>query len=345
METMVEKRIDPSKIMQIGMGFWASKTLLTGVNIGLFTLLAKGSLSGASIKSELELHDRGLYDFLDTLVALGFLERIGLGESAFYSNSEDANLFLDKAKQSYCGGLLELANNRLYPNWNLLEDSLKTGLSYDQLVPNSKPLFEEVYSSSEKLTEFLSAMSGLQMGNFIALANTFNFSNYSTLCDIGGAGAYLSAQVVMNNPHMSCSSFDLPQVTPIAAENISNMGLADKVATKAGDFFTDEFPKADVITMGNILHDWGTKDKKMLIQKAYNALPDGGSLIVIENVIDNDRSVNAFGLMMSLNMLLETSDGYDFSEADFEAWAREVGFNNIHTMSLTGPTSAIIATK
>lgn len=345
METMVEKQVDPSKIMQIGMGFWASKTLITAVNMGLFTLLAKEKLSARDISNQLELHKRSLYDFLDTLVALGFLKRSGLKETAIYSNSEDTNIFLDKEKPSYCGGILELANNRLYPNWNYLEDGLKTGLSYDQLNPESKPLFEDVYSSSEKLNEFLRAMGGLQMGNFIALSNKFDFSNYNTLCDIGGAGGYLSAQVVMNNNHMHCNSFDLPQVTPIATKNIENMGLSDKVTTQSGDFFKEEFPKADVITMGNILHDWGTEDKKMLIQKAYNALPQGGALIVIENIIDDNRSENAFGLMMSLNMLIETSEGYDFSTADFKEWVDEIGFKDVNTIQLTGPTSAIIAIK
>lgn len=341
----MEKQVDPSKIMQIGMGFWASKTLLTGVNMGLFTLLAKGELAGNEINNKLNLHNRGSYDFLDTLVALGFLIRKGLKETAIYSNSEDTNLFLDKDKTSYCGGILELANNRLYPNWNLLEDGLKTGMSYDQLNPDAKPLFQDLYSSPEKLSEFLRAMGGLQMGNFIALSNKFNFSNYQTLCDIGGAGGYLSAQVALNNSHMKCISFDLPAVTPITTENMKGMGLEDRVKTQSGDFFNEEFPKADLITMGNILHDWGTKDKIMLIQKAYNALPHGGALIVIENVIDDNRSENAFGLMMSLNMLIETSDGYDFSKADFEVWAQEIGFNEVYSMPLTGPSSAIIALK
>lgn len=345
METMVEKQVDPSKIMQIGMGFWASKTLITGVNMGLFTLLAKEKLSAQDLSNQLKLHERSLYDFLDTLVALGFLKRSGLRETAIYSNSEEANIFLDKEKPSYCGGILELANNRLYPNWNYLEDGLKTGLSYDQLNPESKPLFEDVYSSSEKLNEFLRAMAGLQMGNFIALSNRFDFSNHNTLCDIGGAGGYLSAQVVMNNNHMNCISFDLPQVTPIATKNIESMGLNDKVATQSGDFFNEEFPNADVITMGNILHDWGTEDKKMLIQKAYDALPYDGALIVIENIIDDNRSENAFGLLMSLNMLIETSEGYDFSKADFEVLAGVIGFKDISIMHLTGPTSAIIAIK
>jgi len=127
MNKVIEKEVDPSKIMQIGMGFWASKTLLTAVNMELFTYLSSGELSGKEIQKKLGLHDRGLYDFLDTLVALGFLKRSGLKETAIYANSDDANLFLDKNKPNYVGGMLEMANNRLYPFWGTLEEGLKTG--------------------------------------------------------------------------------------------------------------------------------------------------------------------------------------------------------------------------
>jgi len=188
-------------------------------------------------------------------------------------------------------------------------------------------------------------MSGAQAGNFITFATQFDFSAYNTLCDIGGAGAQLSAHVVSHNPHMKCISFDLPPVSPIALENVSKMGVADKVEVRSGDFFKDSFPKADVITMGNILHDWGTADKKLLIKKAYDALPKGGALIVIENIIDDERRENAFGLMMSLNMLIETVEGYDFTAADFDGWAIEAGFIETYAMRLTGPTSAVIAIK
>jgi len=338
-------QVDPSRIMQVGMGFWASKTLLTAINMELFTHLSQGELSGQEIKTKLGIHERSLYDFLDTLLALGFLKRDGLKETATYGNANDADLFLDKNKASYVGGMLEMSNNRLYPFWQNLEDGLKTGLPQNEVKAGGKPLFEELYSNEEKLREFLSAMAGIQMGNFMAFANKFDFSNYKTLCDIGGAGGYLSAQVAMNQHHMSCISFDLPAVSPIAIENIDNMGLADRVNVQSGNFFKDEFPKADVITMGNILHDWGTSDKKMLIKKAYDALPSGGSLVVIENIIDDNRSENAFGLMMSLNMLIETPAGYDFSAVDFEGWAKETGFSKTAIIPLTGPSSAVIAVK
>ncbi len=337
--------IDPEKIMQVGMGFWASKTLLTAINMGLFTHLAKGELSGQNIKEKLDLHKRSLYDFLDTLVALGFLRRNGLKETAIYSNANDSDLFLDKNKPSYVGGILEMSNNRLYPFWQNLEEGLKTGLPQNEVKTGGKPVFEELYASEEKLREFLGAMAGIQMGNFIIFSNKFDFSKYKTLCDIGGAGGYLSAQVAMNHDHMHCTSFDLPPVSPIAKENIDNMGLTDKVNIESGDFFKDEFPKTDIITMGNILHDWGKKDKKILMKKAYDALPLGGSLVVIENIIDDNRNENAFGLMMSLNMLIETSEGYDFSASDFDELAKETGYSKTSIISLAGPSSAVIAVK
>ena len=144
---------------------------------------------------------------------------------------------------------------------------------------------------------------------------------------------------------MSCISFDLPAVASIAAENISKMGLVEEIRIQSGDFFNDPFPTADVITMGNILQDWGTKDKKMLIRKAHEALPQGGSLVIIENIIDDERRENAFGLMMSLNMLIETGEGYVMTAADFDMWAKEAGFSRTYVIPLTGPSSAAIAVK
>jgi hypothetical protein len=338
-------KIDPSHILQVGMGFWASKTLLTAVKLELFTQLATQSLSGKEIKHRLGLHERSLYDFLDALVALGFLQKTGNKETALYSNSPDAELFLDKCKLTYMGGILEMANNRLYPFWNFLEEGLKSGNPQNEIRTGKSNLFEEIYQDKNKTREFVNAMSGVNTGNFIAFATNFDFSGYHTLCDIGGAGALLSAHVTVHNPHMKCISFDLPPVSPIALENMSKMGLADKVEIRSGDFFTDPFPRADVITMGNILHDWGTADKKKLIAKAYDALPKGGALVVIENIIDNERRENAFGLMMSLNMLIETAEGYDYTAADYDALIREAGFSRSYIMPLTGPTSAAIAVK
>ncbi|HEX5167882.1 MAG TPA: methyltransferase [Cyclobacteriaceae bacterium] len=341
----VEKEVTPAHIMQIGTGFWASKVLLTAVRMGLFTHLASGPLSGEAIQKVLGLHQRSLYDFLDALVALGFLHREGLKEHAVYTNSEDANVFLDRKKPSYVGGILEMCDHRLYKFWESLEEGLKTGRPQNEIKESGTALFEELYKDPARLKEFMSAMRGAQIGPFIAFATNFDFTPYKTLCDIGGASGALCIQVARNNPHMECTTADLPAVQPIAKESIAHFKLEGKIKTVELDFFESPFPKADIITMGNILHDWGLNEKKVLIKKAFDALPSGGAFVVIENIIDNERRSNVMGLLMSLNMLIETESGFDYTAQDFEEWAREAGFSKVYTMPLAGPTSAVIAIK
>src|SRR6185503_15469301 len=118
------------------------------------------------------------------------------------------------------------------------------------------------------------------------------------------------------NPHLTGVGFDLAQVAPVFEEYVAGLGLTDRLSFAAGDFFKQDLPKADVVLMGHILHDWDLPTKKMLIQKAFEAVPEGGALVVYVSIIDDGRSKNAFGLMMSLNMLIETPGGVDFTGAD-----------------------------
>ena len=347
MENQIEKA-SPEKIMQIGTGFWASKILLTAVNFELFTFLSQnGSMSGSAIKSVLKLNctDRHLFDFLDVLTSFGFLNRTGLLEKAEYSNNVDVDTFLDKNKPSYIGGILEMMNNRLYGFWGNLDEALITGKAQNEVSKGEKPIFEILYSDSKLLEGFINAMTGMQVGNFMALAQTFDFSKYNSFLDAGGSGGILSLMVAKSNSHMKCQTYDLPPVEPIAQETIRKFQLENQVKAISGDFFKEELPKADVIAMGNILHDWNEENKLKLIQKAYDALPDGGAFIAIEAVIDNERKQNTFGMMMSLNMLIETADGFDYTFDDFNRWTKKVGFKSSILMPLTGPSSAAIAYK
>jgi len=331
--------------MQVGMGFWAAKVLLAANRLGLFTRLAGGSMSAEAIRAELGLGKRGLFDFLDTLVALGFLEREGFLDSATYRNSADTDAFLDRNKPGYIGGILEMANDRLYPFWSNLEESLRTGEPQNETREGGADLFERIYEDSARLEQFVNAMSGAQAGAFIALAEAFDFTPFETLCDVGGASAALSIQVARRHEHMRCVSLDMPKVVAIARERIEAAGLADRVEARSVNFFEEPLPKADLVTMGNILHDWGVEEKKLLIRKAFEALPEGGALVVVENIIDDDRRENVFGLLMSLNMLIETRQGFDFTGADFGRWAREAGFRRTEVIPLVGPTSAAVAWK
>ncbi|HKP58599.1 MAG TPA: methyltransferase [Polyangiales bacterium] len=337
--------MDPSRIMQVGMGFWPAKTLLSAVELGVFTKLAAGPMTGAKLGKSLGLAPRGWYDFFDALVALGFLERDGQGTTGRYRNGEEAAVFLDRNRPTYIGGFLEMCSARLYRFWGDLSEGLRTGAPQNELKRGGKSMFEELYRDPTRLDQFMQAMAGISARNFQAFAEKFDFSRYRTLVDIGGATGQLSILCVQRHPHLRATSYDLPEVEPITRRTIERAGLGERVETGALDFFQQPIPKADVVTMGMILHDWNLEKKLHLIRSAYAALPEGGAFVAIENIIDDARRQNAFGLMMSLNMLLEFGDAFDFSGADFDGWCREVGFRRTEIVPLAGPASAAIAYK
>jgi len=337
--------VAPDHIMQVGMGFWASKVLLSAVELGVFSHLGDRPKTAAELERAMALHPRGTADFLDALVALGLLHCDGRGASRLYRNTPETAAFLDRSSPQYVGGMLEMANARLYRFWADLTPALKTGQPQNEIRHSGRPLFEELYADPARLEQFMRAMSGISHGNFTALAETFDFSAYKTLADIGGATGQLSCIVAARHRHLSCVSYDLPAVQPIATRHIQERGMAERVRSGVIDFLRDEFPKADVITMGMILHDWNLETKKELIAKAYRALPKGGALVAIENIIDDERRQNAFGLLMSLNMLIEFGEAFDFTGADFAGWCREAGFSRCEVLPLAGPASAAIAYK
>ena len=337
--------LDPSLIMQVGMGFWPSKVLLSAVELGLFTTLGSAAMTGQEIAEHHSLGSRAVYDFLDGLVALRLLERDGHGEDARYRNTAETALFLDKMSPAYIGGILEMSNARLYGFWGGLTEALRTGSPQNEIKSTGHSLFEELYGDPDRLEQFMRAMSGISAGNFRALAEKFDFAPYQTVCDVGGATGQLSIVLAERHPHLRCTSFDMPVVEPIATRAIKEAGVEDRVTAASGDFFADPLPKADVITMGMILHDWNLERKLQLIRAAFEALPPGGAFIVVENLIDDDRRENVFGLMMSLNMLIEFGDAFDFTGADFRGWCEEVGFRTVEVLPLAGPASAGIAYK
>jgi O-methyltransferase/methyltransferase family protein len=337
--------ITPDKILETGMAFWPSKVLLTAVEFGVFTTLGARSMNATELRRVLGLHPRGIFDFFDTLVALGFLERDGNGPLAKYRNTPATAQFLDRNQPGYIGGMLEMLNARLFGYWNDLGTALKTGQPQNEVKHSRAPLFETLYADPARLEQFMSAMRGISMPNFQALADKVDFTQYRTLCDVGGATGLLASLVARRHSHLKCLSFDLPEVEPIARRWIEKDGTSDRVTPVSGNFLKDPLPRADVITMGMILHDWNLDKKKHLVRLAYDALPPGGAFIAVENLIDDARRENAFGLMMSLNMLIEFGDAFDFTGADFWNWCREAGFTRYEVVHLTGPCSAAIAYK
>jgi SAM-dependent methyltransferase len=332
--------VTPDEILRLGMGFWASKALLSAVELRVFTVLAQSPADFQTLRTKLGLHERSARDFLDALVALKVLERDG----ETYRNSPEADLFLDKAKPSYVGGILEMANARLYGFWGSLAEALRTG-EHQNEAKQGGDFFATLYAEPERLRGFLEAMSGISAGAAQAIAAKFPWADYRTFMDVGAAQGMVPVTLARAHTHLTGIGFDLPQVQPVFEEFVSKMGLSERLRFHGGNFFEDDLPNAEVIIMGHILHDWDLDQKKKLLQKAYGALAGGGALIVYEALIDDERRENAFGLLMSLNMLIETPGGFDFTGADCQHWMREVGFSSTRVEPLVGPDSMVIGLK
>jgi len=345
-QTPVEQREEtqvppsPERILELGLGFWGSKALLSAVELGLFSELSTGALTDREIGDRLRLDGRSRRDFLDALVALGMLDRDG----ERYSNTPATDLFLDRNKPSYLGGILEMANGRLYPFWGRLTEALQTGQPQNE-ARSGGSFFPALYQDPERLRQFLHAMTGLSMGASLEIAKKFPFGEYATVLDVGCAEGGLLVQLALAHPHLRGIGFDLPAAREPYEDHVRSFGLEDRLEFCAGDFFRDELPVADVVVLGHILHDWSLEEKKQLLRKAYHAVPRGGAVIVFESIIDDDRSQNAFGLLMSLNMLIETPEGFDYTGADCQSWLREIGFDETRVEHLVGPDSMVVGLK
>lgn len=333
--------LSPDRILQTGMAFWASKALLSAVELELFTHLAKQPEDLAALQIRLGLHARGARDFLDALVALGFLRC----EAGIYSNTPDTELFLDKGKASYIGGILEMSNHRLYGFWGNLTTALRSGEPQNESKGGGEDPFLALYAEPERLREFLRAMSGVSRGANLAIAANFPWADYATCADIGTAQGDLVSQIALAHPHVRGVGFDLPEVAPVFEEYVAENGLTERVNFQGGSFFTDDLPQAEVLLFGHILHDWDEDTKRMLLRKAYEALPVGGAVVVYDAIIDDERKQNAFGLLMSLNMLIETPGGFDYTGADCIRWMQEASFEDCRVQHLVGPDSMVIGIK
>ena len=332
--------LSPESIMQLGFGYWGSKTLLSAVELGLFTELAGGPLDAEAIGRRLKLHPRGLHDFLDALVALGMLMKSG----EHYANTPETAHFLDRNKVSYVGGFLQMSSVRLYPFWGNLTEALRTGEPQNE-AKQGRDLFDEIYKNPEQLKSFLKAMTGISLRTAAVIAQKFPWINYKSFADIGAAEGCIPAAIAEAHPHLKGIGFDLPGVQPHFEAYIAGHNLSSRVSFKGGDFFADPLPGADVLIMGRILHDWSVARRRELICKSFAVLPDKGALLIYETIIDDGRRQNAFGLLMSLNMLIETREGADYTGADCMGWMKEAGFRETRVEHLLGPDSMVIGIK
>ncbi len=328
------------------MGFFASKTVLSAVELELFTQLGNESTAGRELGRRLGLHQRGIDDFLDALVALGFLERDGDGAGAMYPNTAETAAFLDKTKPAYIGGILEMANARLYKFWGDLTAGLKTGQPQNEVKHTGTAMFEELYSDPARLEQFMGAMAGISAGNFHALAEKVDFSRYKTVCDVGGG----DRSAVVDPRHRAIRTCGAPASTcrrsrrsPRRRSPLPGSAIACTVAV--GRLLQRPAAQADVITMGMILHDWNLEKKMHLIRGGVRRAARGRG-------VHRDREPDRRRAARERVRAADVAEHADRVRRRVRLHRRglrrvvpEVGFRDVKIIPLAGPASAGIAIK
>lgn len=333
---MTNEQPTPDAIMQLTRAYAGSKALVSAVELGLFTTLADGPLTGEALRAKLGLQPRGTADWLDALVSLGMLERDG----DLYANTAATGRYLDRGKPTYVGGMV-VGMAADTSHWDSLTAALRTGRP--QIEGDEDYLGQ--YHDPALFTEFMHSMTGLSMGAAQAIAERFPWQRYRTVIDVGAAEGCVPVQLALRHPQLTGGGFDLPMVGPAFEDYVNAHGLADRLRFYPGDFFADPLPPADVLVMGHVLHNWSLEQKLELLGKAYRALPNGGALIVYESLIDDDRRANTFGLLLSVAMLLATHDGFGYTGAQCLSWMSDIGFRDSYVQPLAGPDSMIVGLK
>jgi hypothetical protein len=329
----------PDRILDIGFAFRQSKVLLCAVELDVFTALDNGPAGCGELSARLKIHQRGASDFFDALVALQVLQRDVSGQ---YSNTPDGARYLNRRSSDYIGGLFEHLNGRMYGIWNYLGEALRSGLPQSGALGDGG--YDALYANKEALGIFLRAMTGGSLLPARALASKFAWHEYADFIDIGTALGCVPVEIARVFPHLTGGGFDLPAVGDAFAAYVSERGLGAQLKFHPGDFLKNELPSADVLIMGRILHNWGIETKRLLLEKAYRTLPEGGALIVYDPMIDELR-VNSPALFAGLTMLLETPEGFEYTASECCNWMTEAGFSETKLLPLDVGHLAVIGYK
>ncbi len=308
----------PGGIIRLSAAFCDAKALLTAVDLDLFSALHSSPATEEEIRQRLALHGRGLSDFLHLLVALGLLEKDG----DRYRNATGADRYLVRGQQIYIGGFLQGTDRHLYPAWGKLTDALRTGR------PQAASSSSDTINDPQQLGYFVRMMDAITQVLGPELVKAVDWSGHSSVLDVGGCRGNMVGQVVKAHPELAGHVFDLPQMEPFFTEYIADMSLTGAVRFHGGDFFRDPLPKADLVILGHVLHDWNREQRAFLFQKALEAVNPGGALLVYDRMLD-DEPDHVENLVVSLNMLLVTEGGAEYPASELYEYANAAGVSSV----------------
>jgi acetylserotonin N-methyltransferase len=332
---------DPAPIIDLMDAFRRSKTMFAAVNLGVFDLFAGGEMTAPEVSNALATDLSATQRLLEACAGLGLL----LNDAGRFSNTPEADAYLRRESPRSLAGYILYSNQALYRCWGNLEDAIREGTPrWEQTFGTPGPIFSQFFSTPEKLRTFVMGMHGLGMTTSPAVVKSFDLTEFRTLADLGAATGHLAITACEAFSQLRGIVFDLPDVIPLAAEQIAASPARARLSVQAGDFFTDPLPAADLYSLGRILHDWGEEKIRILLRKIYTELPEGGGLLVAEKLLREDRSGPMGALLQSLSMLVVT-EGKERTASEYRALLEESGFRDIEARYTGQYLDAVLARK
>jgi precorrin-6B methylase 2 len=333
----------PIPLMQIATAFWGFKTLAAAVDMDLFTRLSTTPMTSAELARWFRIDERPAEMLLTGCAGLGLLTK----QNGRYCNTQLSEQFLVRGSHYYFGGFVNMLNRRLYAGWDKLSEAISTNRPTTWNPDKQKSLFEG--SDPAMMQTFWQAMHSLSIFTARVLADAVDFSHFRKVLDVGGGSAAYDIELCLRHPNLSATVFDLPFVTEIANERILEAGLKDRITVASGDFFADPKypPDHDVILLSMIMHDWSEQEDRVILQKCYEALPRGGAVVINELLVNDEKTGAAPAALMSLNMLIETVGGRNYTAAEYRAWLEDIGFRNVQVVNFdaAGANGAVVGHK
>lgn len=331
---------DPFDVMLVGWSFLSGGLLTAALDLGVFDTLGDGRLGAEELSLRTGLHPRAGRDFLDALASLGLLVR----RDGRYRNSPGAARHLVTGRPGYVGGFLRMTSELTGAGANgALTGLLRTGSARGQDADGEVP-FTRIFHDPGRLRQFLSAMDAFSGAIAPGVSALIDWSACTTFADIGGGRGNLAAHVAAAHPHLRGTVLDRPAMRPFFEELAAERGVAKRLRFAEGDFFEDELPRADVLVLGGVLHDWSDDRRALLLRKAYDAVEDGGTVIVYDNMTDDARE-RASTLLLSVVMMLQSARARLFAPAECASWMCDAGFTVERTAVLPALTTAVVGRK
>jgi len=318
-------------LMDIVAGYWASRTVLTGHELGVFTALRGDALTAAELARSIDCPERGTELLANALVALGLLQKKG---ARFWNGAFAAKHLVRGRGDDLCGYLDHHAN--LWQRWNELTATVRAGQA-------GRPSGERPPEATRAFIMAMHASSSHWSGRVM---EHLDLTGVRHILDVGGGSGDYSYAILKQLPEATAVIFDLPTVVPITMECAQMAGVADRVETRGGSYWEDELGEGfDLAIVSNILHSAGPQGCVTILQKAFRALVPGGRVVVHDFVLDDSATSPLWAALFSLNMLSGGSDGRSYTGSEIERFLKDAGFGDVEHQQCSGDTAIVVGRR